>query len=154
MDKIKIAVIGVGVMGSQHARDIAALGNTELAAICDIDRARADQYASLYNVPAFYDHHQMLAQVGLDAILIATPHYDHPPIAMDAFTRGLHVLTEKPIGVHVQQAQEMIAAYNRTLEGRPGLVFGAMFQQRTYGFWQKIKSLIEEGELGRLVRTT
>jgi predicted dehydrogenase len=154
MTKIKIAVIGVGVMGSQHARDIHALDNTELAAICDINPARADQYAQHYDVPAYYSHTDLLAQAGLDAVLIATPHYDHPLIAMDSFQRGLHVLTEKPIAVHVQAAQEMIAAYQAARQQHPGLVFAAMFQQRTYGFWLKIKSLIEEGELGVLVRAT
>jgi predicted dehydrogenase len=86
--------------------------------------------------------------------LIATPHYDHPTIAIEAFQRGLHVLTEKPIAVHVQAAQEMIAAYENALAKYPNLVFAVMFQQRTYGFWQKIKSLIDEGELGKLIRTT
>lgn len=152
--KIKIAVIGVGVMGNLHAKDINGLENTELAAICDTDQTKADKYAQMYGVPAFYDHQEMLTHIDLDAVLIATPHYDHPPIAIAAFEGGIHVLTEKPIAVHVQAAQEMIAAYEKTLEKHPNLVFAAMFQQRTYGFWKKIKSLIDEGELGRLVRAT
>jgi len=152
--KIKIAVIGVGVMGSHHAKDIYELENTELAAICDIDRARADHCAQQYGVPTFYDHRTMLEKIELDAVLIATPHCDHPPISIDAFERGVHVLTEKPIGVHVKAAKEMIAAYEVAKEKFPDLVFAAMFQQRTYGFWKKIKSLIEDGELGQLVRTT
>jgi predicted dehydrogenase len=152
--KIKIAVIGVGVMGHLHARDINDLANTELAAICDTDQGKADKYAQMYGVPAFYDHQEMLAKADLDAIIIATPHYDHPPIAIDAFERGVHVLTEKPIAVHVEVAQEMITAYENALGKYPNLIFAAMFQQRTYGFWQKIKALIDEGELGKLVRTT
>jgi len=152
--KINIAVIGAGIMGSSHARDIDALENCELAAICDIQPERADHFARLYGVPAFYDHVEMLSQIDLDAILIATPHYDHPTIAIEAFQRGLHVLTEKPIAVHVRAAQEMIAAYHKALTKYQDLVFAVMFQQRTYGFWQKIKSLIDEGELGKLIRTT
>ena len=154
MTQIKIAVVGVGVMGSQHARDINALENTTLAAICDINQAKADKYATLYDVPLFYDYKAMLENANLDAVVIATPHDSHPPIAMAAFQRGIHVLTEKPIAVHVQAAQEMIAAYEQALATHPNLIFAAMFQQRTYGFWLKIKSLIEEGELGRLMRTT
>jgi predicted dehydrogenase len=153
-NKIKIAVIGVGVMGSQHVKDIDQLENTKLAAICDIDQARAGRYAHQYDVPAFNDHRQMLDSIELEAILIATPHYDHPPISIEAFERGIHVLTEKPIGVHVKAANEMIAAYQAARKIHPNLVFAVMFQQRTYGFWRKIKNLIEEGELGRLVRTT
>jgi predicted dehydrogenase len=152
--KIKIAVIGVGVMGSQHVKDIDELENTSLAAVCDIDHTRADHYAQQYEVPAFYDHLEMFEKIELDAVLVATPHYDHPPISMHAFQRGIHVLTEKPIAVHVKAAKEMIAAYEQARLKFPDLVFAAMFQQRTYGFWKKIKSLIDEGELGRLMRTT
>jgi predicted dehydrogenase len=154
LSKIKIAVIGVGVMGSHHVKDIHALANTELVAVCDIDHARADRFAQEFGVPAFYNHHEMLEKIELDAVLIATPHYDHPPISMDAFERGIHVLTEKPIAVHAKAAKEMKTAYEQAKEKYPDLVFAAMFQQRTYGFWKKIKSLIEEGELGHLVRTT
>ncbi len=153
LSKIKIAVIGVGVMGSHHVKDIHELGNLELVAVCDIDHSRADRYAQEYGVPAFYDHREVLEKVKPDAILIATPHYDHPPISKAAFEHGIHVLTEKPIGVHVIAAKEMIAAYEQAKKKFPDLVFAAMFQQRTYGFWKKIKALLEEGELGRLVRT-
>jgi predicted dehydrogenase len=152
--KAKIATIGVGLMGSKHTKNIYELDNTELAAVCDIDHSRADHYAQKYEVPAFYNHFKMLDKIKPDAVLIATPHYDHPPICMAAFERGIHVLTEKPIAVHVKAAKEMIAAYQQAKNQHPDLVFAAMFQQRTYGFWQKIKALIDEGELGRLVRTT
>ena len=154
MTKIKIAVIGLGVMGSQHARDINTLENTELAGICDTNQATVDKYANLYDVPGFNNHIDLLDQANLDAIIIATPHNSHPVIAMDAFKRSIHVLIEKPIAVHVQAAQEMIAAYEQALRHNPKLLFAAMFQQRTYGFWQKIKSLIDDGELGHLMRTT
>jgi predicted dehydrogenase len=152
--KVKIAVIGVGVMGSMHTKDIHELENTELTAICDTDRGRADYYAQEFGVPVFYDHQEMLTNCELDAVLIATPHYDHPPVSMHAFEHGIHVLTEKPIAVHAKAAKEMITAYRQSKEKYPDLIFAAMFQQRTYGFWKKIKSLIDEGELGHLVRTT
>jgi len=152
--KIKIAVIGVGLMGSKHAKNVHELHNAELAAICDINRDQADRHAQEYGVPAFYNHRKMWEKIELDAVLVATPHYDHPSISIEAFERGIHVLTEKPIAVHVKTAKELVAAYKQAKAKHPDLVFAAMFQQRTYGFWKKIKSLIDEGELGRLVRTT
>lgn len=154
MSKIKIAVIGVGVMGSQHTRDIVDLDNTELVGVCDTDPTRADDFASRYNIPAFSDYTKLLEQPELDAIVIATPHYDHPQMAMAAFKRGIHVLVEKPIAVHVQAAHELLNAYEAALTQHPTLVFAAVFQQRTYGFWKKIKALIDEGELGQLMRAT
>ncbi|MBE0695819.1 MAG: Gfo/Idh/MocA family oxidoreductase, partial [Anaerolineaceae bacterium] len=80
--------------------------------------------------------------------------YFHTPIAIDFMNAGVHVLTEKPIAVHTRDARKMISAYEQAKEKFPRLVFSIMFQQRTYGFWQKIKQMIDGGELGKLVRTT
>jgi len=153
-EKAKIAVIGVGNMGRSHARDVNDLSNADLVAVCDIDRARADQIAAHFGVKAYYNHQDLLANATLDGVIIATPHYDHTPISIDAFGQGLHVLVEKPIAVHAKDARQMIAAYELARQTRPNLVFSAMFMQRTYGHWLKIKDLIDSGELGQLIRTT
>ena len=152
--KVRIGVIGIGNMGAAHIRDVASLDNCELSAICDVIPDRADRPAQELRVPAFYDYREMLAKVKLDGVIVATPHYDHTPISIDCLGRGIHVLVEKPIGVHVKDARKMIAAYEQAKLTDPNLVFAIMFMQRTYGFWRKIKSMIEGGELGRLVRTT
>ncbi len=151
---VRLAVIGAGVMGSAHIRDIVALPNTTLVAVCDTDPARADRFAAEYDVPAFYDHETLLKADLVDGVVIATPHYDHTPITIDAFARGLHVMTEKPIAVHTRDAQRMIAAYEAAQADHSDLKFATMFMQRTYGYWRKVKELIDDGELGRLVRTT
>ncbi len=153
-EKVRIAVIGIGNMGSFHVRDLAAQSNAELTAVCDIDRPKADRFGEMFHVPAFYDYREMFEKAPLDAVVIATPHYDHTPISIDAFQRGLHVLTEKPIAVHLKDARKMVQAYETARQKHPGLTFAIMFNQRTYGFWRKIKSLIEDGELGRLVRVS
>jgi len=153
-NKVKIGLVGVGTMGSSHARDIPELPNAQLAAVCDIDRERADLFASQYGAPAYYDYREMLAKAGLDAVVIATPHYDHTPIAIDSFGMGLHVLTEKPLAVHVKDGRKMIAAFEKARQEKPDLVFAIMFQQRTQGFWRKVKEMIDGGELGKLVRAT
>ncbi len=152
--KVRLAVIGVGVMGGAHVRDIPNLPNTELAAVCDIDRARADGFAQQYGIPAYYDYRELLEKGGVDGVVIATPHYDHTPIAIDFMNRGFHVMTEKPLAVHTRDGHKMIAAYEQARMKYPDLVFAIMFQQRTYGFWQKIKQMIDGGELGKLVRAT
>jgi predicted dehydrogenase len=152
--KVKLAVIGLGVMGSQHINHVKTLENTELVAVCDVDRARADDFASQHGVRAYYEYHELLQDDGLDGIIIATPHYDHTTVAIDALQKGIHVLAEKPIAVHVKDAKKMIHAYETSKKTYPNLVFAAMFMQRTYGFWKKIKQMIDEGELGKLVRAT
>jgi predicted dehydrogenase len=152
--KVRIGVIGIGNMGAAHIRDVASLENCELAAICDVIQGRADHPAAELGVPAFYDYKEMLNGVQLDAVIISTPHYDHTPISIDCLGRGIHVLVEKPIGVHVKDARKMIAAYEEAKKQYPGLVFSIMLMQRTYGAWMKIKDMIDAGELGQLVRTT
>jgi predicted dehydrogenase len=152
--KVRIGVIGIGNMGSIHVRDVAALENCELAAICDLVEERAARPAAEFGVPAYTDYRAMLAGTQLDAVIIATPHYDHTPISIECLSRGIHVLVEKPIAVHVNDARKMIAAYEQARQKFPGLVYAIMFMQRTYGFWRKIKDMIDAGELGRLIRTT
>ncbi|MGD8515858.1 MAG: Gfo/Idh/MocA family oxidoreductase [Anaerolineae bacterium] len=154
--KLRMAIVGVGNMGRLHARDVHELATTELVAVCDINRARADAVAAQYGVKATYSYRDLLAETGaqLQAILIATPHYDHTPISIDALGQGIHVLVEKPIAVHALDARRMIGAYQAAQTKYPDLVFSAMFMQRTYGHYRKIKDLIDSGELGRLVRTT
>lgn len=155
--KAKLAVIGIGGMGGGHVHDLAdrkVVENAELVAVCDINRAKADAASAAYGIPAYYDHHELLEKGGIDGVIIATPHYDHTPIAIDFFNRGVNVLTEKPIAVHTRDARKMIAAYEAAKESYPNLLFSIMFQQRTYGYWRKIKEMIDGGVLGRLVRTT
>ena len=152
--RVKMAVVGVGGMGSNHVRDLATLANVELAAVCDINHETADRVAAQYGVPAYYDHRELLESGAAQAITIATPHYDHTPIAIAAMEHGVHVLTEKPLAVHVRDGQKMIAAYEQARQRYPNLIFSIMFQQRTQNFWRKIKAMIDGGELGRLVRTT
>lgn len=153
--RARLAVIGVGVMGKSHVRDIAArLPNTQLAAVCDIIPERADEYAATYQAPAYYNYHDLLEKEKLDGILIATPHYDHTPISIDALQRGIHVLVEKPLAVHVKDGRKMIAAYEQARAKKPDLQFAIMFMSRLHTHWKKIKEILEAGELGKLVRAT
>ncbi|MBP1756043.1 MAG: gfo/Idh/MocA family oxidoreductase, partial [Firmicutes bacterium] len=82
-----------------------------------------------------------------DAVLIATPHYEHPRLAVLAFENGLHVLCEKPAGVYTKQVREMNTAADRS-----GLVFAMMFNQRTNHVYRKMHELVKSGEYGRIKR--
>jgi predicted dehydrogenase len=151
---VRLGIVGVGVMGRSHAKDVHNLEQAELTAVCDIDRNRADDIARKNGATAYYDVQEMFEKAGLDSVIIAMPHYDHTALSIEAFKHGLHVLVEKPIAVHAKDARKMIAAYETAKATHPNLVFAAMFMQRTYGYYLKIKDLIDSGELGQLVRTT
>ncbi len=144
MDKVKIGIIGLG-MGANHARSIVAgrVPRMELAAVCDPNPDRMAEFsdAKPFNTPGD------LIQSGIDAVLIATPHYAHTPLGIEALDRGLHVLVEKPISVHKADCERLIAAHKN-----PRQVFAAMFNQRTDPFYIKIRDLVQSGELGEVRR--
>ena len=152
--QVKIGIIGIGNMGSKHVDHVADLPNTALAAICDTNLERLDGLELAPELPRFDDYREMLAAAPMDAIIIATPHYDHPAICLAAFERDMHVLVEKPIAVHVNDCARMIAAYEAAKRRRDDLVFAVMFHQRSWSHWRKIKAMIDAGELGRLHRCT
>ncbi|MGG1550382.1 Gfo/Idh/MocA family protein [Paenibacillus ferrarius] len=153
--KVKIGLVGLGAIGTRmYVPILKEAEEVEVVGICDIDRSKADEYAAVLNTTAFYDMNEMFDQSGLEAIIISVPHYDHTPIAIEAFRRGLHVLCEKPIAVHINDATKMIGAYEEAKAANPSLVFGIMFQERTLPFHRKLKDIVASGELGRLMRAT
>jgi len=131
-------------MGSVHARDHAGkLTRAELTAVCDVVPSKLDSYE---RVATFTDSRELIRSGLVDAVIIATPHYDHTTIGIDAFENGIHVLSEKPISAHKADAERLIAAK------RPNLVFSAMFQTRTSSAFQTLRNLIKSGELGEIRR--
>ena len=154
MTPVKIGIVGIGNMGRAHVRHVIDGADTQLAAVCDRNPSSLEAVELPPGAQVFSSYGAMLADAALDAVIIATPHYDHPDMCLEAFERGLHVLVEKPIAVHVSEAQRMIAGYRAAKAAQPGLVFAAMFMQRTWSNWRKIKALLESGALGRLMRCT
>ena len=151
---MRLAIAGMGNMGSAHVQTAATLARIELVGICDVDQARVDRAGANTAARRYTDYVKMLDREKPDAVLIATPHYDHPAMSIEAFRRGMHVLVEKPVGVHALDVRRSIAAHEEARQKKPGIVFAAMFSLRTHAHWRKMKALIDEGELGRLVRTT
>ncbi|ANS74439.1 oxidoreductase [Paenibacillus yonginensis] len=151
MKKVRYGIIGIGNMGRSHAVELLdQVNGAELAAVCDSSPdALAWAKDRLPDNVQQFDQPEVLFKSGLiDAVIIATPHYDHPPLAIQAFDAGLHVLIEKPAGVYTKAVREMnarAAASDR--------VFGIMYNQRTNPLYQKLKELIASGELGEIRRT-
>lgn len=144
---VRLGIIGVGGMGSCHASLIQEhkVPRCELTAVCDADPRKLEGWDG---IRTFADSAELIRSGEVDAVLIATPHYDHTAIGIDALEQGLHVLMEKPISVHKKDCEKLIAAHTNK-----DLVFGAMFQMRTDPHYRRIKKLVDEGELGELQRT-
>lgn len=151
MDKIRMGIIGIGNMGSGHAKNIVEgkCPEIELAAVCDINPDRL-QWAQ-ENLPAtverFDDAIKMMESGKIDAVIVSIPHYFHPQYAMAGFKHHLHVMCEKPAGVYTKQVREMNEA-----AAKADVTFAMMFNQRTNCVYRKMKEIVESGEMGALRR--
>ena len=162
MRKIKLGIIGLGNIGAQHYRNIldGQCPEIEVTAVCDINPDRLQwirdtyaeyekNFAAIPYPKVFSDASEIISSGACEAVIIATPHYDHPRYAIEAFKHGLHVMCEKPAGVYTLQVREMIAEADK----HPELKFGMMFNQRTNCVYRKIKEILDSGELGEIRRT-
>ncbi|MFW5985647.1 MAG: Gfo/Idh/MocA family protein [Halanaerobiaceae bacterium] len=152
MSKMKVGIIGIGNMGTSHARNFyqGRISGAELEAVCDLKEDRLQWVKNnLGEDVKLYDNEEdFFADENIEAVVIATPHYDHPPLAIKGFDNDLHVLIEKPAGVYTKQVREM-----NQKAAESDKVFGIMYNQRTRPVFQKLKDLIESGELGKIRRT-
>lgn len=151
--KIRLGIIGLGNMGSGHARSImeGKCPDFDLVAVADINPARVEWgKANLAgNIRYFDDALAMLDSGCIDACMVCVPHYDHPRYAMACMQRGIHVMVEKPAGVYTKQVREM----NEEAAKHPDVVFGMMFNQRTNHVYRKMRELVQSGQYGQIRRT-
>ena len=150
---VRYGIVGVGKQGTFYTKIFTKLKGlvkgAKLTAVCDIAEDRR-QYAeqNLKGVKVFSDYKEMFKSGLIDVVMVETPHYFHPQIAIDAMKAGLNVLCDKPAGVYLKQVREMMAEADK----HPDLLFGMMFNQRTNPLYIKAKQIIESGQLGKLTR--
>jgi len=150
MEKVRLGVIGYGNMGTTHCKNVAEgkVPKMELTAICDDSEARRNKAKENHAEIAVFDNATDLYKSGLcDVVIVATPHYDHPRLVEEAFSYGLHVITEKPAGVYTKQVLEMNEAALNS-----GKLFGIMYNQRVNPVYQKVREMIQSGALGHIKR--
>lgn len=146
MNKVRLGIIGLGNIGKYHADYLSKgkVNRCELTAVCD-SFAPLDRYLPLRT---FTDPAELFRSREVDAVIIATPHYQHTTLGMAALEAGLHIMVEKPISAHKADAERLIA----TARKHPRQVFAGMFQLRTEPRYLKIQKLIREGHLGAITR--
>ena len=152
MEKVRFGIIGVGNMGSGHSKNLLAgkVENGVLAAVCDLKQSKLDAIKALEgaeNVATFTDYKEMLASGLIDVVIVAVPHYYHPPIVIDALNAGINAISEKPAGVYTKQVKEMNAVAEKSDK-----MFGMMFNQRTNCVYRKMREMVQNGELGEIKR--
>ncbi|WP_285768407.1 Gfo/Idh/MocA family oxidoreductase [Peribacillus sp. SI8-4] len=152
MDKVKLGIVGLGAQGGLYAGFLAdgKVVNMTLGAICDIDPAKKELAAEKYPEVPFYENYKdMLDSGAVDAVVTCVPHFLHPEIGVEALKREIHALVEKPAGVYTKQVREL----NEFAAKKPHLTFGIVFNQRTNPLYQKVKEIIDNGEIGQIRRT-
>lgn len=155
MDKVRFAIIGIGNMGMPEARMLfdGEIEGATLSAVCDINPDKLEIARGYFGdqIKYYESTEALFADAGVcDAIHIATPHYDHPVLAIEGFKHNLHVLIEKPAGVYTKAVREMNEAYEASVE--QGKVFGIVYNQRMNPIYQKVREMIQSGELGEIRR--
>ena len=148
MSKVRLGIVGLGNIGKFHTGYLLEnkISRCELAAVSDAHKPNLDAFA-LKGVPTFDTCEEMIRSEKIDAIVVATPHFLHTTLGIDALENGLHTMIEKPISAHKADAERLFAV----AKAHPDQVFAGMFQMRVEPRYLKIRKLIDE-ELGRLVR--
>jgi len=143
---VRMGVIGVGMMGSNHARVYHELEETELVAVCDVDESRARKVAKRYGANWYTDHTKMLREEDLDGVSVCVPTKYHADVAVDALEAGVHVLVEKPIADTVENALRIIEAAEDH-----GLKLAVGHIERYNPSVIKAKEVISRGDVGDIV---
>ena len=151
-DKVRLGIIGLGTQGSMYAKFITdgLVPNMVVSAISDINPDRAAFAATEYPNARFFENYLDLLDSGeVDAIVTCVPHYLHPQMGIDALTRDVHALVEKPAGVFTKQVAEL----NASAATKPQLSFGIMFNQRNNPLYVRLKEIVDNGEIGTILRS-
>src|SRR5690349_667947 len=151
-ETVRLGIIGLGQQGGMYAKIISdgMVPHMAVGAICDTAEDKRQLARSTYpDVPVYEDYLEMITSGDVDAIVTTVPHYLHPEMGIAALEQGVHALIDKPAGVYTKQANQLIA-FAAT---KPDLTFGIMFNQRMNPLYQRLKAIVDGGEIGRVLRS-
>ncbi|MEO7768794.1 MAG: Gfo/Idh/MocA family oxidoreductase, partial [Ferruginibacter sp.] len=146
-DKIRIGLIGSGIIGHYDADTALKVDGVELVAVCDLYTGRLDRAKEKWGSPQFTtkDYRELLAKKDIDAVLICTPDHWHQRIAIDAMNAGKHVYCEKPMIQKIEEGQAIIDTQKKT-----GKVFQVGSQRASSVAILEAKKYFEKGAIGEL----
>lgn len=145
--RMKIAIVGAGLWGESHAELYRSHPLTEVVAVCDRDRARAEAMAARLGIPGVYtDHRDLLAHSGFDILAIVTPDFAHADIAVDTANAGRSMIIEKPLATTREDVFRILEAVERN-----GVRAMVDLHNRWSPAFQVAHQALERGELGTLV---
>lgn len=146
MSELKAAIIGCGGRARGHAQAYQKVEGVRLAAVADVDRTRADNFAETYDAPAFYDAAEMLEKVRPDLVSVVTRAKDRcEVVTLCAEYRVRAINAEKPMAITLEEADRMVEACERA-----GTVLTISHQMRYCPEFERGKQAIESGEIGEV----
>ncbi len=146
MKKIKVGVIGCGVICNNHIVPLMENEKTEVVAVCDIVFEKAKKKADEFGCKPYADYKEMIEKENLDSVHICLPHYLHSEVAIYALEKGLDVLCEKPMDINSERAKFMIDAAEKA-QGKLGIIF-----QNRYNIGSvMVKEALDSGKLGKIL---
>lgn len=150
--KVRFGIVGGGNMGTGHANNFLArkIKNGYLSAICDINPKKFDFFKEKFgdDIKYFTDAEEMFKSGECDVVMICTPHYIHPDLAILAMDNNLHCIVEKPAGVYTLQVKKMLERAKKSDK-----ILGIMFNQRTNPAFKKMREMVMNGSIGEIKRT-
>lgn len=148
MQRVRLAVIGLGLIGGPHARALKKMRDCYLIAASDIDEKQKAVTEEL-GIKFYKNYVEMIEKESLDGVVIATPNHLHVPVGITCAQKGLHLFVEKPIAQGVSEAERLIEVASQK---KIRILIG--HQRRFSPFVEKAREIIQGGELGKLVGVT
>ncbi len=154
MEKVRFGIVGCGNMGTGHSKNFmdGKIANGVITAVCDLN---PDKFAFFKekeffgdNIKYFTSAEEMFKSGECDVVIICTPHYFHPELAILALNNNLNCIVEKPAGVYTLQVKEMLEVAKNSNK-----ILGIMFNQRTNPAFKKMREMVQNGSIGEVKRT-
>jgi len=145
MSKVKFAIVGTGSIAPIHAQAISSIDDAALVAIYGRSAAKTQELAGKFNCDGYSDYQEMLKRTDINAVSVCTPNGLHAEFGIKAALAGKHVVIEKPIDITLEKADDLIKTCQKQ-----GVKLGIIFQRRYSDGVIALKSLLEQGKLGKV----
>lgn len=151
---IRIGIAGIGFIAEEYIKLFTQgqIQGAEIRALSSRNYSHMEEIRAKYRLDAalFTDYDAMLSSGKIDMVMICTPHYFHPGMAVKAIEQGIHTMIEKPVGVYPEELDELA----KCVKSHPETLSGVLYCRRTNPVFAKIKQLLADGTLGKLKRVT
>ncbi|MGN1141300.1 MAG: Gfo/Idh/MocA family protein [Oliverpabstia sp.] len=145
MEKVKVGLVGLGLVSDSHIKAFQTHKNAEVVAVCDLDEAHAKEVAAQYGIEKYYtDYNEMLKDEGINLVDICTPTFTHVKMTIAAAEAKKNILCEKPFCMNLKEGQAAVEAAKKNSV--------SLTVEESYRFMTSIikaKELIDAGEIGK-----